>query len=126
MQGEASNSTAGVDEHVADESRGPYFPFNRRETYPPRLKVDFRRLPASVMHEVDVVLVVLGCFVQHVVLFGRSRRQGCSSNRHLSLARRAPPSLRLAAEERQRAARPPFRAVTKSIELNSTPFCACP
>lgn len=85
MQGEASNSTAGVDEHVADESRGPYFPFNRRETYPPRLKVDFRRLPASVMHEVDVVLVVLGCFVQHVVLFGRSRRHGCSSNRHLSL-----------------------------------------
>lgn len=32
-------------EHVEDESRGPYFPFNRRETYPPRLKVDFRRLP---------------------------------------------------------------------------------
>lgn len=33
------------EEHVVDESRGPYFPFNRRETYPKRLKVDFRRLP---------------------------------------------------------------------------------
>ena len=28
-----------------DESSGPYFPFDRRETYPRRIKVDFRRLP---------------------------------------------------------------------------------
>lgn len=37
-----------MQEHVVDESRGPYFPFNRRETYPKRLKVDFRRLPVRV------------------------------------------------------------------------------
>ncbi|CAM9875416.1 unnamed protein product [Scytosiphon promiscuus] len=37
------------EEHVVDESRGPYFPFNRRETYPKRLKVDFRRLPINTL-----------------------------------------------------------------------------
>lgn len=66
-QREASNATAGMDEHVADESGGPYFPFNRRETYPPRLKVDFRRLPVSGLCEVDVARVVL-LFNMHVVL----------------------------------------------------------
>ncbi|CBJ26523.1 conserved unknown protein [Ectocarpus siliculosus] len=38
-----------MQEQVVDESRGPYFPFNRRETYPKRLKVDFRRLPTSTL-----------------------------------------------------------------------------
>lgn len=29
---------------VEDESRGPYFPYDRREPYPKRLKVNFRNL----------------------------------------------------------------------------------
>lgn len=33
---------------VPDESQGPYFPYNRRERYPKRLKVDFRRLPVRI------------------------------------------------------------------------------
>ncbi|CAM9823210.1 unnamed protein product, partial [Ectocarpus sp. 8 AP-2014] len=43
------HSSKSMQEHVVDESRGPYFPFNRRETYPKRLKVDFRRLPTSTL-----------------------------------------------------------------------------
>lgn len=34
-----------MQEDVVDESEGPYFPFDRREPYPKRLRVDFRRLP---------------------------------------------------------------------------------
>lgn len=35
----------GEGEHVVeDESRGPYFPYDRREPYPKRLKVNFRNL----------------------------------------------------------------------------------
>lgn len=43
-------------EHVEGESRGPYFPYDRREPYPKRLKVDFRRLTvsASVRYGVDI------------------------------------------------------------------------
>lgn len=52
-------SDRGKDEHVdhvKDESKGPYFPYDRREPYPKRLKVDFRRLPvsASVLYGVDI------------------------------------------------------------------------
>ncbi|CAM9446213.1 unnamed protein product [Pylaiella littoralis] len=44
-----SNNNNNMHEHVVDESAGPYFPFNRRETYPRRLKVDFRRLPTNTL-----------------------------------------------------------------------------
>lgn len=132
MQGEASNGAAGADEHVSDESRGPYFPFNRREKYPPRLKVDFRRLPASVKFVLLLRRLMLrarcGVFVQHVVLFcGRTPGQLlCSSNQHLSVllvcASITAPSCR---ENRRRAARPSalFPSFPKKayIELNSTP-----
>lgn len=37
-----------MDEEIQDESSGPYYPFDRKERYPKRLKVDFRRLPVRV------------------------------------------------------------------------------
>lgn len=55
----AAAAANSMQEHVVDESRGPYFPFNRRETYPKRLKVDFRRLPVCVR----LSLFGIGCVI---------------------------------------------------------------
>lgn len=37
-----------MQEEIEDECSGPYFPFDRNERYPKRLKVDFRKLAVRV------------------------------------------------------------------------------
>ena len=52
-----------MQENVVDESEGPYFPFNRREPYPKRLKVDFRRLPVRFCIESRILWVFLAAYI---------------------------------------------------------------
>lgn len=46
-----------MQEHVVDESKGPYFPMDRREQYPKRMRVNFRRLAVCLVSRVRVCLV---------------------------------------------------------------------